>query len=193
MERKTITTQVVPVAIILALIAVTSLILPIVLAGQTGFVAQNSQYIIGPAVNAALIYAALRIRGRVSIAAIICAPSVFALTTGLLFAVGNVYTLFMIPAIWLGNMALVLIFRNLHAKRKVNYTLTSIIAISIKVALIFGSFTLLTAIGLIPAGSAVAQAMTTVMGIMQLFTATAGCIIAYGVAKLGTAPRAINK
>jgi|GEM_PF-720459 len=167
------------------------------------FFAQNHQFFVGPAVNTALVLAAIKVRGHTKILSIVLLPSISSIVLGLWFAVGSQFMLYMIPAIWLGNMALVLAFKLLYnrgiknsepkqlpknstltAKIKyieLRFMIASIIGIGAKVGVIFGIYAILRAFGVFP--PPVASAMWTVMGVNQLITATIGCVIAYGVVK----------
>jgi hypothetical protein len=176
--------EAIEVASVVAVILVCSLACPLLLVGSSGVVAQNSQFLIGSVVNCALIMAAVRFSGKIKIASIICLPSVTAGATFVLFAVGNVFGLYMIPAIWLGNLMLVLSFKYLYVHKKWNFVNVAVVAALCKVGLIFGGYNLLLLVGVIPMGSPVAAALFTVMGVNQLITATVGAVLAFGLIKI---------
>ena len=164
-------------AIVIAMILLAAIVCPLLLRGSDGFLSQNSQFFLGPVVNAALIIAAINFR-KLSTAVTIFAPSVFALAGGLFLALGNIFALYMIPAIWLGNLALVLVFKYMYKHKKLPYISTAVVAILLKAAIIFAGYNILVAVDLIPAGSPAAIAMFSMMGIYQVITATLGAILA---------------
>ena len=170
--------EVIEVLAISAMLIVFCLALPILLFGKS--LPIENQLLIGPMVNCALIFGALNFRGVTKNVGVICAPSVLAVSVGLIGFMG-VYAMYMIPAIWLGNVALVLSFKFFHVHKKVNFVATATIAIVAKVALIFGGFQLLVLMGAIPTGPA--GAMVLGMGLYQLITATVGSVLAFGVVK----------
>ncbi|MCL2756033.1 MAG: hypothetical protein FWE45_03220 [Firmicutes bacterium] len=167
------------------------------------FFGRNHQFFVGPAVNAALVLAAIKVRGWVKVISLVMLPSISSIALGLWFAVGGLPMLYMVPAIWLGNTALVLAFKFIYNQgikkqepaplykneptskklkhTELRYSIAAIIGIGAKVGIIFGVFIILRSFGVFPTPAA--TAMWTVMGINQLITATAGCIIAYGVVK----------
>lgn len=124
----------------LVLIGISALVVPTFLAkilisifGANSFIALNSQIIVGSIVNIALITTAINIKGWKKIIGIITLPSISAILGGYIFKTASVYMCYMIPAIWLGNFALVYFYKELLLKRKINYFITGIISISIKV------------------------------------------------------------
>ena len=173
--------ELIEVLAISAAILAACLVLPIALYGNTSFLGQNNQFIAGPVVNCALILAALNFRGVTKNVGVICMPSALAASIGFIGFMG-VYAMYMIPAIWLGNAVLCFGFKYLHVHKKVNFGIVAVSSITLKAALIFGAFSQFVATGIIPAGPA--QAMFLHMGLYQLVTATAGCILAFGIIKL---------
>jgi len=171
--------EVIEIFAIAAVLLVACFALPILLYGQTIFGIPN-QLVVGPMVNCALVLAALQFRGRVKNVGVIFAPSVLAVSVGLIGFMG-IYAMYMIPAIWLGNAALVLGFKYLHVHRKINFAAVAAVVIAIKAALIFGGFHMFVALGTIPTGAA--SAMVLGFGLYQLITATVGCVLAYGIVK----------
>ena len=112
--------EAIEVAAIFAMLLVACLALPVALYGNTGFFGQYNQFIAGPIVNCALILGALNFRGKAKNIGVICAPSVLAVGIGFIGFMG-IYAMYMIPAIWLGNAALVLGFKYLHVHKKMNF------------------------------------------------------------------------
>ena len=86
---------------------------------------------------------------------------------------------YMIPAIWLGNFAIVYLYKKLLLEKKWNYFFTGITAIVTKVAIIFGGFSILNAFGIFP--TKLVQNLQTAMSTTQAITAIIGMIIAYTV------------
>lgn len=176
-ETMTITT------IILALLLV-CLALPLAIR-YTGvdFLARNDQWIMGTVVNCALAVAVIRIAGYKKIIALVFLPSIAHVVNFYFFGVGTIFSMYMLPAIWLGNISLVLTFkylyvdRNRHGFNNRNFLITAIIAVVIKAAIIFGIFSILVALGTIP--PIPATMMTPRMGVNQLIVGAAGCIIAF--------------
>jgi len=100
--------------------------------------------------------------------------------------------MYLVPFLWLGNMAIVFAFRTL-AKQGVwgryapksasaRFALASAIGIALKVSIIFGGFLTLRALGAFPAP--VASQLFIMMGMVQILTATLGCAIAFAAVKL---------
>jgi len=163
-----------------------------VLVGVTGVMPLtnfNNQFIAGPAVNAALIVGAVRLSKLWGILPIVFLPSVSATVLNLFFAVGNQFMLMMIPAIWVGNLLLVLSFWIItnkeqgtrNRKQLIRFIVAAVIGIGLKVGVIFGTYFALVQFNAIPYGSPVAIAMWTMMGVNQLITASIGAVIAFGV------------
>ena len=173
--------EVIELFAVVTVILVMTLILPLAFAGNN---VVNNQFLVGATVNCALIIAGISFRGILRTFGIVFLPSVIALLSGLILSMGSVYMLYMIPAIWLGNASVVFGFKYLYTHKKLNFALTSAIIIALKAGFIFAGYNLLLAIGLIPAGSPVAETLFTAMGLNQLITATLGCIAAFGVVKI---------
>ena len=110
--------------------------------GATSVIAQNSQIIVGTIVNTLLILSALNLKGFWKIAAVVTAPSVSTILSGFVFKSASVYMAYMIPAIWVGNFALIYAYKLIMLAKKKNYFLAGVVGIVVKVALIFGAFSL---------------------------------------------------
>ena len=177
--------EVIEVSAVVLTLLLGGLVLPLLLKHMGGAAQANNQFIVGPMINCALIYAGIRFRGFFKSATIIFLPSILALTGIMAFAVGNIYALYMIPAIWIGNVILFFAFKYLYAKKRANYITTAVVAITAKAAIIFGGFLLLGAIGAIPAPAAASTSpMWYAMGIFQLVTATIGAVAAYAALRI---------
>lgn len=161
------------------------LLVPAMLAqtfGETSVIANNSQFVVGAIVNTAIIVAALSVKGVKNIIALVTVPSISALTSGLVLNVASIFTVYMIPAIWLGNFAIIYALKYLYVKKHINYAVSVSVGILLKVALIFGGFMVLTMLVSMPAP--VQEVLSAAMGINQLITALIGSVIAYGTVKL---------
>ena len=135
-------------------------------------VASHAQYIVGSIVNTTLIVSAINLKGWGRIIPIITMPSVATVLSGLIFGPWSLPMVYMIPAIWLGNFLLVSAYKLFFLKLKFNYTLTGFIGIILKFAIIFGFFTILNNIGVIPEKAA--GTLASAMGVTQIITATIG-------------------
>lgn len=137
----------------------------------------HPQILVGTLVNAFLISAALKLE-KYKILPIIIAPSLGALSRGILFGPYTVYLLYFIPFIWLGNTLLVISFRHFKLNKKLNYWPTLAIGIVLKVGLLFSLALLLFKLGIVPV------IFLTAMGITQIITALLGGITAFGYEKI---------
>lgn len=147
--------------------------------GANSVITANSQIIVGSIVNTALIITALNVKGWKKIVGVITLPSISTILSGYVFKSASVYMAYMIPAIWLGNFAIVYLYKKLLLEKNWNYFLTGVIAIVVKVAIIFGGFSLLNAFGIFP--EKLVQNLQTAMSTTQGITAAIGMIIAYTV------------
>ena len=150
--------------------------------GAQSVVATNSQLIIGSIVNSALVISALNLKGWKKIVLVTTMPSISTIVSGYIFGPISIPMLYMMPAIWLGNFALIFSFKFLMLKKKQYYWLSAIVGIIAKVLIIFGLFSLIKLFGVFPQ-----KAIPTLqksMSLIQLITATIGCIIGYAIYKL---------
>ncbi len=168
------------------LISVAALLVPTFLAklltiafGANSFIASHSQIIVGTIVNTALIATAINVKGWKKIAAIITLPSISTILGGYVFKTASIYMVYMIPAIWAGNFALVYLYKLLLLKKNINYFLTGIISIAVKVGIIFLGFSMLNAFGIFP--EKLVQNLQNAMGVTQAITAAIGAVITYTV------------
>lgn len=173
---------------LLILISICMFLVPIVVPnaltqvfGAESAIASNSQIVVGVIVNTALVMSAISIKGWKNIVALVTVPSISALTSGLVLNVASVFTLYMIPAIWLGNLAIIYAIKRLYVKHNMNYILASAIGVASKGLIIFGGFSLLNIVIAIP--EKIATILGTAMGVNQVITATIGCAIAYILTK----------
>lgn len=147
--------------------------------GAESMVTANSQLIVGSVVNTALIVCAINIKGWKKIVGILTMPSISTIASGTIFGTASIYMLYMIPAIWLGNFALIYAYKMILIEKNKNYFLTGIIGVFIKVAVIFGGFELLNLFKIFPAK--IVDNLQVAMGSTQLITASIGMVIAFAI------------
>lgn len=150
--------------------------------GAGSVVTTNSQLIVGSLVNTALIVCAINIKGWKKIVGIITMPSISTILSGTIFGTASIYMLYMIPAIWLGNFALIYAYKFIVLGKNKNYFLAGIVGILIKVAIIFGGFELLNLFKIFPAK--LVDNLQVAMGVTQLITASLGMVIAFTIYKI---------
>ncbi len=109
-------------------------------------------------------------------------PSISTILSGYVFGTASVYMVYMIPAIWLGNFALIYSYKFLMLGKNKHYFLAGVIGIIVKVAIIFGLFNLINVFGVFP--EKLVTTLSTAMGTTQLITATLGVIVAFIIYKL---------
>ena len=171
------------------IIALLALIVPTFLArllnivfGANSAVASNSQIIVGSMVNTALVVSALNLKGWNKIIPIVTMPSISTVLSGYVFKSASVYMVYMIPAIWLGNFALIFIIKYFMIAKNKNYLLSSFCGIICKVAIIFGIFSILRIFNIFT--DKLVINLQKAMGVTQLITATIGCLIGYLIYKI---------
>ena len=150
--------------------------------GATSVIATNSQLIIGSIVNTALVVTAINLKGWKKIIGVVTMPSISTILGGYVFKSASVYMVYMIPAIWLGNFALVYSYKAILLGKQKNYFLAGIVWIIIKVAIIFASFNILNLFGIFP--EKLVSTLQTNMGAVQAITATIGVVIAFVIYEL---------
>lgn len=150
--------------------------------GSTSVISTNSQLIVGTIVNAALVTAAINLKGWAKILGVVTMPSISTILSGYVFGTASVYMVYMIPAIWLGNFALIYSYKFFMLGKNKHYFLAGIVGIIVKVAIIFASFNIINLFGVFP--EKLVTTLSTAMGMTQLITATLGVIIAFIIYKL---------
>ncbi len=145
--------------------------------GKTSIIASNSQLIIGSIVNSVLILTALNLTGKLKILGIVTMPSISTILSGYVFKNASPYMAYMIPAIWVGNFLLIYSYKLLVINKNKNYILTSIIGITLKVVVIFSSFSILKLFGVFP--DKLVSNLQVAMSYTQLMTATIGAALTY--------------
>lgn len=150
--------------------------------GSTSVISTNSQLIIGTIVNIALVVSAINLKGWAKILGVVTMPSISTILSGYVFGTASVYMVYMIPAIWLGNFALIYSYKLLMLGKNKHYFLAGIVGIIVKVAIIFALFNLNNLFGVFP--EKLVTTLSTAMGTTQLITATLGVILAFIIYKI---------
>ena len=150
--------------------------------GKNSAIANNSQFIVGSIVNTCLVLTAINLKGLSKTLFVVTMPSLSTIASGYIFGPLSMPMIYMVPAIWLGNFALIFSYKYLFLSKKKNYFLAGIVGILVKVAIIFGYFTLINALGLIPAKAF--PTLQKAMSIIQLITASIGVLISFGIYKI---------
>ena len=150
--------------------------------GSTSVISTNSQLIVGTIVNAALVVSAINLKGWVKILGVVTMPSISTILSGYVFGTASVYMVYMIPAIWIGNFALIYSYKFLMLGKNKHYFLAGIVGIIVKVAIIFALFNLINLFGVFP--EKLVENLRNAMGMTQLITATLGIIVAFVIYKL---------
>ena len=137
------------------------------------YINKYNQIIIGVIVNITLIRMAITSKSYLPLIIGCVLPSLSALPFGLVgtISLSFVYSCFMMPFIWLGNLSLVLIFRILFSNKKMNYAIVSTIALVTKISLIYIPFCIISyGIGLIPTNFIKFNDMQLAMSLYQTIT-----------------------
>ena len=168
------------------IIALLSFLVPTFLAqlikaifGANSVITTNSQLIVGSIVNTALVVTALNLKGWTKTLFVVTMPSISTIMSGYVFKSASVYMVYMIPAIWLGNLALVMAFKYVMLSKNKPYFLSAALGIVCKVAIIFGFFSILRAFNVFP--EKLVTNLQTAMSLTQAITATIGCVIGFAI------------
>ena len=152
--------------------------------GKTSWIANNSQIVVGSIVNTALIITGINMKGWRNILLVATLPSLSAIGSGYIFGNLTKVTIFMIPGIWLGNLAIIMLMKILYVNKNINYILSAIISIVIKVAIIFGVLNIWMMFSILPSQGTVANTLRNSMGLTQAITATIGAVISVLILKI---------
>lgn len=148
-----------------------------VIFGKTSFITCNSQIIVGSIVNTALIMSGLNLKGWRKLILIATLPSISAVGSGYIFGNLTKVTILMIPGIWIGNFSLIILMKYLYASKKINYIMSAIISIIVKVMIIFGVLNIWMLFSWLPSQGNAAETLRNTMGVTQLITASIGAVI----------------
>ncbi len=130
----------------------------------------HPQFLVGSIVNASLFASAI-VLPKKYFWPIIFLPSLAVLLRGAIFGPFTLFLVYFLPFIWLGNLGLVWIFKNIYEKSGFIWAL-AISALG-KQLILFMSAQLFFTLKLVP------KIFLTTMGINQLLTAITGGLIAY--------------
>lgn len=150
--------------------------------GANSVIGANSQIIIGTIVNIALVTAAINLKGWGKILGVVTMPSIATILGGYVFGTASTYMVYMIPAIWVGNFALIYSYKFFMLGKNKNYFLAGIIGIIIKVAVIFGFFEILNLCNVFP--EKLVSTLQVAMSSTQLITAVLGTLLAFIIYKI---------
>ncbi len=147
------------------LLSATALLVPLIF--------RHPQIIVGSAVNFILIMAAINTRGWRKLLSLILLPGISATAGGYLFGGLTVFLLYLLPFIWLGNGALVLLFKWLFVIHKRNYFVSLFLSSLAKAACIFIPAYILAQFDILPG------LFLYFMGPLQIVTALIGglCVL----------------
>lgn len=137
------------------------------------FMVTHPQLAVGSAVNAMLFLAAARLPNKYLIPLAVL-PSIAAVLRGVVFGPYTPFLTFFLPLIWLGNLALVLVFRKFVDLPELARVIA---AAALKAALLFAAATVYVNLNLVPA------MFSEAMGLIQLETALLGGLAALGIMK----------
>lgn len=143
--------------------------------GTQSFIGSNAQLIVGTIVNTALVTTAINVKGWKKIIGIVTLPSISTLFGGYVFETSSPFMAYMIPAIWIGNFALVYAYKMILVAKQKNYFIAGIVGIVAKVAIIFAGYSLLNCFRIFP--EKVATLFKVSMGSTQAITATCGVLV----------------
>lgn len=150
--------------------------------GATSVISTNSQLIVGTIVNAVLVTTAINLKGWVKILGVVTMPSISTILSGYVFGTASVYMVYMIPAIWIGNFALIYAYKLLMLGKEKNYFVAGVVGILVKVAVIFALFNIINLFGVFP--EKLISNLRNAMGLTQLITATLGVLVGFIIYKL---------
>ena len=123
----------------------------------------------------ALIMAAINLKGWWKIIGVVTMPSIATILGGYVFGTSSVFMVYMIPAIWIGNFALIYAYKFLMIGKNKHYSPAGIVGIIEKVAIIFALFNLINLFNIFP--EKMVTMLQTSMGLTQLITASAGVVL----------------
>lgn len=145
--------------------------------GAQSIITQNSQLIVGSIVNTALVITAINLKGWSKILGVVTMPSISTILSGYVFKSASVFMTYMIPAIWIGNFALVYAYKLIMISKEKNYFIAGVVGLITKVLIIGAGFMALNFFGIFP--EKLIATLQTAMTTTQLITATVGVIIGF--------------
>lgn len=143
-----------------------------VLSFFTSFALGHPQWLVGAAVNTCLFLGALYLPKRYYVPLAIL-PSLGVLSRGMIFGPLTMFLVYFLPFIWLGNLALILLFRFIYIKVSKNFGVAVLGSAVGKFALLFFMANVYFRFSIVPA------VFLQAMGLNQLATALAGGVLAF--------------
>jgi len=137
----------------------------------------HPQLLVGAVVNTMLITSALESRGHRVLLPLAVMPSLGVLSRGLLFGPFTPFLIYMLPAVWVGNLVLMVLVRSLKARAGKNYWVSLGLGAGAKTLFLYSSALVMVSLGFVPA------MFLDAMGLTQLWTALAGGAIAFALLK----------
>jgi len=129
-----------------------------------------NQLVAGTIINALLIKTAITYKSKkVFLLSVI--PSTAALAGGFLFSNLANQLLLMLPFIWLGNLAIMFLMKNLYLKKHKEFFYSALFSGTAKTILLFSAAALLLSQSLVPA------LFLTMFGVSQFITVEAGAVL----------------
>lgn len=136
----------------------------------------TSIWFTGIAVNATLISACFYLN-KSSLIPLSILPSVGMATRGIAIGFVPFGQLTFLPFIWIGNLALVFLFKSLSFKKGMNRSVALLLSVIAKVFIIFTSAYMIYSI------NSLSQTFLNAMGLMQVVSALTGGFLALGIQK----------
>lgn len=130
------------------------------------FLLGHPQLLVGILVNTSLVLAALNLKNY-KVLPVALLPSMGVIARGLIFGPFTVFLVYMVPFIWIGNLILVILVQKIS-----NKSLAFILGAVVKAAFLYTVAILLIKMGVLP------KVFSTSMGVIQLYTALAGGVLA---------------
>ena len=167
------------VSILVVILLLTGLFVPAFVQNLVDLGA-HKQLIIGTIVNCALFISSVYMKDPKKVVVMSTLPSISSILSGLLFSEITKYSAFMMPFIWIGNLAIIYLGRVF--RKKYSYLPSGIMSILIKAIIIYGGFLLLSNVLNYP--DKVVKVMQSAMGITQIYTGFCGMMLSFIILKM---------
>lgn len=138
------------------------------------FLLGHPQLLVGTLVNMTLVLAALSLKSY-KVLPIALLPSMAVIARGLVFGPFTMFLVYMVPFIWIGNLLLVFLTQKVSIK-----WLGVALGAVLKAVFLYSIAILLIKVGILPKIFAIS------MGMIQLYTALAGGILALSIQQIKT-------
>jgi hypothetical protein len=147
-------------------LSISAFTIPLVITGP--------QWLTGTIVNSFLFIFVARSSNK--ILPVVILPSIGAFLHGVIFGPLTFFLFYFLPFIWVGNYLLVKIFQKLNEK-KVNFFIAVFLSSVLKAGFLYSAAVVFFQFKIVPA------VFLKAMGVVQLFTALAGGVLAYFVVR----------